>query len=188
MAIVGPGGLPVTSHAPRSSAFSHSPDTHSVLRPLSPLAEAKRVAYNNLHSNQRPTGLGWTSPKRFSPTNACICWRGFLRTFTSRPITKPRAGCKSCCGHQRGAGGPCVPRLVPGRERAPPHPAGAARCPLLPSLQGIGQAKGKARGGSRCAYLVARIIFFRAVCSFCSMCCLARCSPTALAGNSVSQV
>lgn len=38
------------------------------------------------------------------------------------------------------------------------------------------------------AYLVARIIFFLAVCSFCSICCLARCSPTALAGNSVSQV
>lgn len=37
-------------------------------------------------------------------------------------------------------------------------------------------------------YLVARIIFFRAVCSFCSICCLARCSPTALAGNSVSHV
>lgn len=37
-------------------------------------------------------------------------------------------------------------------------------------------------------YLVARTIFLRALVSFGSLCCLAKCSPTALLGNSVSQV
>lgn len=38
------------------------------------------------------------------------------------------------------------------------------------------------------SHFVARTIFLRALVSFGSLCCLAKCSPTALLGNSVSQV